>query len=65
MFAGDIVGILAGLQRRGAHRMSGDESVDGDDAGDALGMHRGVEIRELDAAAEAGDEDSGRGRIFR
>ena len=37
--------------------MSGDESVDGDDAGDALGMHRGVKIRELDAAAEAGDED--------
>ena len=64
MFAGDIVGILAGLWRRGAHRMSRDEAVDRDDSGDALGMHRGIEIRELDAAAEAGDEEFVCGRFL-
>ena len=57
MFAADVVGILAGLRRRGSHRMSRDESVDRDDSRDALGMHRGIEVRELDAAAEAGDEE--------
>ena len=47
-----------GVHRLSAHRMSRDESVERDDSRDALGIVLGSEqIRELDAAAEAGDEE--------
>ena len=37
--------------------MGGNESVERNDSRDALGMPGGVKVRELDAAAEAGDEE--------
>src|SRR5258708_4209644 len=65
MFAADVIGILARLQRLRAHRMSGDESVERDDSSDAFGIVLGREqVRELDAAAETGDEDSAMAGFF-
>src|SRR5208282_6216843 len=54
MFAADVVGIVAARYR--AHRMARDESVERDDSRDALGKPGGVKVRELDAAAETGNE---------
>src|SRR5579862_6229212 len=57
MFAADVVGILPGRHWFHAHRMSRDESVERDDSRDAIGMHGGKQVRELDATAETGDKD--------